>query len=86
MTGYKLYRGTAAGIYGAPTTLGNVTTYTDTTAVTGTRYYYAVAAVDAAGNEGAEVTRVLRRSRSTTASSRPPASTAPSSPAPTARA
>ena len=29
-------------------------TYTDTTAVTGTRYYYAVAAVDAAGNEGAK--------------------------------
>ena len=54
MTGYKLYRGTAAGIYGAPTALGNVTTYTDATAVTGTRYYYAVSAVDAAGNEGAK--------------------------------
>ena len=54
VTGYKLYRGTAPGVYGAPTALGNVTTYTDTTAVTGTRYYYAVAAVDAAGNEGAK--------------------------------
>ena len=54
VTGYKLYRGTAAGTYGAPTTLGNVTTYTDATAATGTRYYYAVAAVDAAGNEGAK--------------------------------
>ena len=54
MTGYRLYRGTAAGVYGAPTALGDVTTYTDATAVTGTRYYYAVSAVDAAGNEGAK--------------------------------
>ena len=42
VTGYKLYRGTAPGIYGAPTALGNTTSYTDATAVTGTRYYYAV--------------------------------------------
>ena len=54
VTGHKLYRGTAPGVYGAPTTLGNVTSYTDANAVTGTRYYYAVAAVDAAGNEGAK--------------------------------
>ncbi len=54
VTGYKLYRGTAAGVYGTPTALGNVTTYTDATAVTGTRYYYAVSALDAAGNEGAK--------------------------------
>ena len=33
VTGYKLYRGTTAGVYGAPTALGNVTTYTDATAV-----------------------------------------------------
>ena len=52
VTGYKLYRGTAAGVYGAPVALGNVTSYTDATAATGTRYYYAVSAVDAAGNEG----------------------------------
>ncbi len=52
VTGYRVYRGTAAGVYGAPIALGNVTAYTDTTAVTGTRYYYAVSAVDAAGNEG----------------------------------
>ena len=63
VTGYRVYRGTAAGVYGAPTTLGNVTTYTDATAVTGTRYYYAVSALDAAGNEGAQVTRGLRDRR-----------------------
>ena len=56
VTGYRVYRGTAPGVYGAPTALGNVTSYTDATAATGTRYYYAVSAVDAAGNEGAEVT------------------------------
>ena len=52
VTGYKLYRGTSPGVYGAPVALTNVTSYTDSTAVTGTTYYYAVAALDAAGNEG----------------------------------
>ena len=52
VTGYRLYRGTASGVYGTPTTLGDVTGFTDATAVTGTRYYYAVSALDAAGNEG----------------------------------
>ena len=54
VTGYKLYRGTAPGVYGAPTALGNVTSFTDATAATGTRYYYAVSALDAAGNEGSK--------------------------------
>ena len=85
VTGYKLYRGTAAGVYGAPTALGNVTTYTDATAVTGTRYYYAVSAVDAAGNEGAKSPESSAIAVDNTHRSRPPASTAPSSPAPTAR-
>ncbi len=49
-----LYRGTAARRLRHPVALGNVTAYTDATAVTGTRYYYAVSAVDAAGNEGAK--------------------------------
>jgi hypothetical protein len=52
VTGYKLYRGTVPGVYGPPTVLGNVTSYTDTTAVTGTSYYYVVRAFDAAGNLG----------------------------------
>ena len=55
MTGYKLYRGTAPGVYGTPVTLLTAaTSYTDNTCVAGTRYYYAVAALDAAGNEGAK--------------------------------
>ena len=52
VTGYSVYRGTAAGSDRRPDGVGNVTTYTDATAVTGTRYYYAVSAIDAAGNEG----------------------------------
>ena len=52
VTGYKLYRGTSPGTYGTPVTLTTATSYTDSTAVTGTTYYYAVAALDAAGNEG----------------------------------
>ena len=86
VTGYRLYRGTAAGIYGAPTTLGNITTYTDATAVTGTRYYYAVAAVDAAGNEGAKSPESSAIAVDNSHRPRPPASTAPSRTAPTARA
>jgi hypothetical protein len=54
VTGYKVYRGTASGSLTLLATLGNVTSYTDTTATTGTRYYYAVSAVDAAGNAGAK--------------------------------
>jgi len=54
VTGYRLYRGTSPGVYGTPITLPTAATaFTDTTAVTGTRYYYAITALDAAGNEGA---------------------------------
>ncbi len=63
VTGYKLYRGTAAGVYGAPTALGNVTTYTDATAVTGTRYYYAVSRRRRRRQRGRQVARVLRHRR-----------------------
>ena len=52
VTGYRVYRVTSYyGDWGTPTTLGDVTAYTDTTASTGKRYLYAVTAVDAAGNE-----------------------------------
>ncbi len=51
VTGYKLYRGTSPGVYDAPVALPVSTNYTDNSATAGTRYYYAVSAVDAAGNE-----------------------------------
>ena len=53
VTSYRLYRGTSPGVYGAPITLFSLTNYTDNTVVSGTHYYYAVSAVDAAGNASA---------------------------------
>ena len=49
---YKVYRGTSAGAETLLTTVGNVTAYTDSTAVNGTTYFYKVSAVNTAG-EGA---------------------------------
>jgi hypothetical protein len=53
LTGYKVYRGTASGTYGAPlTTLPKTTTsYTATGLQTGTTYFFVITAYDSAGNE-----------------------------------
>src|SRR5262249_22107174 len=40
ITGYKLYRSTSSGTETLLTTLGNVTTYTDSGLTAGTTYYY----------------------------------------------
>jgi fibronectin type 3 domain-containing protein len=47
--GYKVYRGTTGGTYVLLVSLGNVTSYKDTTAARGVTYYYVVTAVNAAG-------------------------------------
>ncbi|MFL6034592.1 MAG: fibronectin type III domain-containing protein, partial [Gaiellaceae bacterium] len=52
ITSYKLYRGTSSGGETLFTTLGNVTSYNDTSAANGTTYYYVVSAVNGIG-EGA---------------------------------
>ena len=52
VTGYKVYRGTSSGGETLLAQLGNVTSFTDSTAVNGTTYYYKVTAVNGAG-EGA---------------------------------
>ena len=44
ITGYNVYRGTSSGGETLLTQLGNVTAYTDATAVNGTTYFYKVAA------------------------------------------
>jgi hypothetical protein len=49
ITGYNVYRGVAAGTETLLVSLGVVTAYVDTTAVTGTTYYYVVTAVNAEG-------------------------------------
>ena len=49
VTGYRVYRGTRAGAETLLTSIGNVLGYTDTSARSGTTYYYRLAAVNAAG-------------------------------------
>lgn len=48
-TGYKIYYGTAPGVYGTPITVGNVTTSTVTGLTNGTTYYFAVSATNTGG-------------------------------------
>ena len=51
-TGYKLYRGTASGgPYTLLQSLGVVTTYTDTTVLSGQTYYYVVTTVNSSNVE-----------------------------------
>jgi hypothetical protein len=53
LAGYKVYRATASGTYGAPiaTLPGNVTTYQATSLQFGKTYFFVVTAYDIAGNE-----------------------------------
>ena len=57
LSGYRLYFGTAPGTYQQPygqgISVGNVTTYTLMGLSSGTRYYFAVTAIDTSGNESA---------------------------------
>lgn len=50
--GFKFYRGTKSGVYGAPVKLGLTTTYIVNVSTPGT-YFYAVTAFDSSGNESA---------------------------------
>jgi hypothetical protein len=49
ITGYQIYRSTTSGSETSPVTVGNVTTYVDTTTAKGVRYYYQVTAINALG-------------------------------------
>jgi fibronectin type 3 domain-containing protein len=53
ISGYKVYRGTSAGGETLLATVGNVTSWTDSSATNGTTYYYKVSAVNSVG-EGAQ--------------------------------
>ena len=52
ITGYRVYRGTFSGGETFLATLGNVTGFTDSTAVNGTTYYYKVTASNSVGEGG----------------------------------
>src|SRR5262249_60063662 len=49
ITGYKIYRGTTSGGETVLTTVGAVTSWTDSTASNGTTYFYVVSAVNGVG-------------------------------------
>jgi len=51
LAGYKVYYGTAPGVYGAPIDVGNVVTHTVTNLAEKTTYYFALTAYDTSGNE-----------------------------------
>lgn len=51
LAGYKVYVGTQSGVYGAPVTLGKVTTYQISNLTLGTTYFFSITAYDSAGNE-----------------------------------
>ncbi|HKD94095.1 MAG TPA: fibronectin type III domain-containing protein [Gaiellaceae bacterium] len=71
VTGYRVYRSTSSGAESLLTTLGNVTSWTDTGLTNGTTYYYKVTAVNSAGES------VTSNERSAT----PASTTVPGAPA-----
>ena len=52
LAGYKIYYGTASGVYGDPIDVGNVTGHVmEITPEYGATYYFALTAYDTSGNE-----------------------------------
>ena len=51
LAGYKVYMGTASGVYGAPITVGNVTSYSVANLAIGSTYYFAVTDYNTSGIE-----------------------------------
>lgn len=64
LSGYRVYYGTAPGVYqqayGQGLSVGNVTTYTVVGLSHNTRYYFAVTAFDTAGNESTYSNEVFK--------------------------
>ena len=65
LAGYKLYIGTASGIYnlaGSPFSINNTTSYIASNLPKGQTYFFAISAYDSAGNESvlsAEISKSL---------------------------
>jgi fibronectin type 3 domain-containing protein len=53
LAGYKVYRATASGAYGAPiaTLQGNIRSYVANSLQLGTTYFFSITAYDTMGNE-----------------------------------
>jgi len=62
LAGYKIYRATTSGGYGAPiaTIAGNITTYIATGLQSGTTYFFVITAYDTAGNESSRSNEVSK--------------------------
>jgi len=62
LAGYKVYRATASGAYGAPvaTISGSVVTYIATGLQSGTTYFFVITAYDSAGNESLRSSEVSK--------------------------
>jgi Viral BACON domain/Fibronectin type III domain len=58
--GYKLYMGTASGLYGSMINVGKVTSYSISNLGLGTTYYFALSAYDTSGNESPLSTEVSK--------------------------
>ena len=62
LAGYRVYVGVASGVYGAPTDVGKVTTWTVPNLTAGVTYYFAVTAYNTAGMESSysnEVSKLI---------------------------
>ncbi|MDZ4733692.1 MAG: fibronectin type III domain-containing protein [Nitrospirota bacterium] len=51
MAGYKVYMGTASGVYGTSTDVGNATSYTLNNLTLGTTYYFSLTSYNTSGSE-----------------------------------
>jgi fibronectin type 3 domain-containing protein len=62
VAGYRVYVGTAPGVYGSPVNVGNVTSYTVANLAVGYTYYFVVTDYDAGGTESPpsnEVSKII---------------------------
>ena len=60
LAGYNVYMGTQPGVYGAPISIGNTTSYTVGNLTGGRTYYFSLTAVDTSGNESLHSSEVSK--------------------------